>query len=141
MRLRIPAELLEEIVSAASESNVEVCGFLFGERRGDEWVVRKVTFVKNRLNSPTAFEMEPEDMVKALDDAEKENLEVVGIFHSHVSCPPRPSSKDVKGMTLWPVPWLIVTGHKVAAFMLEKGKPKEIELKIISRCQSSRTLP
>ena len=122
---------LTPILKRAFKSRAEICGFLLGVFEGDTSVVRKVVFMKNRLNSPVAFEMEPEEMVKVLEWADENGLDVVGIFHSHL-CGPFPSQKDFKGMRNWPVAWLIVDNSwNYRAFMLdENGEVEEIEVDI-----------
>ncbi|AFK22607.1 Mov34/MPN/PAD-1 family protein [Pyrococcus sp. ST04] len=129
--LRLPKETLNRILDKAKNSPIEICGFLLG--KGDE--VYEAVFVSNRLNSPIEFEMDPEEMLKALEYAEKKNLEIVGIFHSHVYCPPFPSGKDLKGMKLWPVVWVIVTSSgEVKAWQMGKdGKIVEVEVVISER--------
>jgi len=123
---------LSRIINVARKSGVEICGFLFGGREGDAFTVKEIRFVQNRLNSPTAFEMEPLEMVKAIDDAEERGLEVVGIFHSHLKCPPRPSGRDLEGMELWPVVWLIVDDKgNHGAFVLEGEKVREVEVEVV----------
>ncbi len=97
MQLMFRQDNLKAIIKTAEESEVEVCGFLIGRREGETFKVEEARFVTNRLNSPNEFEMEPVEMIKAIDEAEKKGLEVVGIFHSHLKCPPRPSEMDLEG--------------------------------------------
>ena len=128
MRLLIRQEDLGLIIERARASKEEVCGFLFGVA-GEEVEVREVRFVRNRLASPVAFEMGPLEMVEALNEAEEKGLEVVGIFHSHLKCPPRPSGRDLRGMELWPVAWLIVDEKgNYGAYVLREGKVEEVEV-------------
>ncbi|WP_297501558.1 M67 family metallopeptidase [Thermococcus sp.] len=128
MRLLIRQEDLGLIIERARASKEEICGFLLGVA-GEEVEVREVRFVRNRLASPVEFEMEPLEMVEALDEAEEKGLEVVGIFHSHLKCPPRPSGSDLKGMELWPVTWLIVDEKgNCAAYILRGSRVEEVEV-------------
>lgn len=120
--LKIAAHHLAAIVKAAGKRDIEVCGFLFGH--GGE--VEEIAFVTNRLNSRSAFEMEPVEMVKVLEEAERNGLEVVGIFHSHVGCPPEPSERDLRGMERWPVVWLIVGKGEYRAWRLGDGGLEEV---------------
>jgi len=123
---------LKRIIKTAEKTPVEVCGFLLGKREGENFLVEEVRFVPNRLKSPTAFEMEPFEMVKAIDEAEEKGLEVVGIFHSHLKCPPRPSGRDLRGMRLWPVLWLIVDEKgNYGAFVLKGDKIREVEVEVV----------
>jgi len=45
-------------------------------------------------NSPIGFEIEPLETFKVLEAAEREGREMMSIFHSHINCPPYPSSRD-----------------------------------------------
>ncbi|QDA31827.1 M67 family metallopeptidase [Thermococcus indicus] len=132
MGLIIRQEDLKAIIKMAEKSAVEVCGFLFGRGEGGNFIVEEVRFVPNRLNSPTAFEMEPVEMLQAIDEAEERGLEVVGIFHSHLKCPPVPSGRDLKGMRLWPVVWLIVDEKgNYGAFVLEGDRIREVGVEVV----------
>jgi proteasome lid subunit RPN8/RPN11 len=132
MRLMIRQGDLNSIIKAAEKSDVEVCGFLFGRVERDKTIVEEVRFVTNRLNSPAAFEMEPLEMVEAIENAEEKGLEVVGIFHSHLKCPPRPSGRDLRGMELWPVAWLIVDDKgNYGVYILKDGRVEEVEVEAV----------
>jgi proteasome lid subunit RPN8/RPN11 len=132
MRLIIRQDDLKAIIKMAERSAVEVCGFLFGRREDGNFIVEEVRLVPNRLNSPTSFEMEPVEMVNAIDEAGERGLEVVGIFHSHLKCPPVPSGRDLKGMRLWPVVWLIVNEKgNYGAFVLEGDKIREVGVEVV----------
>ncbi len=130
MELVIRNEHLNEILEKAGKSSVEICGFLFGRITDGKAIVEEIRFIPNRLNSPSAFEMDPLEMVRAIDEAEEKGLEVVGIFHSHL-CAPVPSLRDLKGMELWPVVWLIAgSDGSCRAFVLEEGKTREIQIRL-----------
>ncbi len=132
MELIIRQDDLNVIIKMAERNAVEVCGFLFGRWVGETAVVEEIRFIKNRLNSPVAFEMEPVEMVKAIDEAEGRGLEVVGIFHSHLNCPPRPSGRDLAGMKLWPVVWLIVDEQgNYGAYVLRDGEVVAFDVRVV----------
>lgn len=137
MRLIIRRGIIKMLIENARRSDVEVCGFLLGRREGDTFRVLEVRTVKNRLNSPEAFEMEPEEMVKVLDEAERRDFDVVGIFHSHPHYPPVPSERDVEGMKNWRVPWLIITPEgEAGAWVLREGEVEEV--KIVDEANDAR---
>ncbi|MDK2854458.1 MAG: [CysO sulfur-carrier protein]-S-L-cysteine hydrolase [Thermococcaceae archaeon] len=123
---------LDEILRKAKESKIEICGFLVGKIEGNVAFVERLVFANNKLNSPVEFEIEPLETLKVLEAAEKEGREIVGIFHSHVNCPPYPSSKDLKGMDLWRNIWLIVNNlGEYRAFTLEEENVKEVKIEIV----------
>jgi len=84
--LVIRNEHLNEILKKAEKSPVEICGLLFGRKNGGQVTVEEIRFIKNRLNSSHVFEMEPLEMIQAID------LKVAGIFHSPL-CKPIPSER------------------------------------------------
>lgn len=128
MMLVIRNEHLNEILKRAKKSPVEICGLLFGRKEGSDAFVEEIRFIKNRLSSPHAFEMEPLEMIEAIDEAEERGMEVVGIFHSHL-CKPIPSGRDRKGMENWPVIWLIVDNEgSYGAFVLGEDGIKDVEI-------------
>ena len=132
MRLMIRQEDLRAIIRVAERSEVEVCGFLFGRGEEETFRVEEVRFITNRLNSPTEFEMESLEMIGAIDEAEEKGLEVVGIFHSHPKCPPKPSGRDLSGMELWPVVWLIVDEKEnYGAYILKDGRVEEVPVEVV----------
>ncbi|USG99278.1 M67 family metallopeptidase [Thermococcus argininiproducens] len=123
---------LYEILQRAKESNVEICGFLLGQEHEDGFFVEEIVFTKNKLNSPVEFEVDPLETLEVFQKAETEELEIIGIFHSHVNCPHYPSGKDLKGMDLWRNAWLIVsTLGTYGAFLLKDGEIKEIRVVVL----------
>jgi len=111
---------------------VEACAMLFGKLSSGEAVVEKVVFATNRLMSSVRFEIDPEKVAVAFTEAEEENLEFVGLFHSHPA-PAAPSSIDLKSMRLWgDAIWLILssTDGKLAAYQLMDDTVKEATIRI-----------
>jgi len=130
MRLIIKYEYLFMILEKAKESRIEICGFLLGRQEDNDIIVKEVVFTKNRLNSPTAFEIDPLEILKVLGYADKKGLEPVGIFHSHL-CKPIPSERDIRGMRLWRNVWLIVDNKGTyGAFILKDEKIDGVKVEI-----------
>lgn len=75
----------------------EGCGLLLGPY-GAEKVVQKVVTLKNVLREQGRgrfdFQFSPDEFMRAQRAAEKENLDIVGIYHTHPDHPPRPSPTD-----------------------------------------------
>ncbi len=111
---------------------IEACAVLFGNLTKNEAVVKKVVVAPNKLQSTVRFEINPETFVKALNEAEKEELEFIGLFHSHPA-PAAPSPIDRKYMKLWGnALWLILssTSGNLAAYEMTNSKVKEINIRI-----------
>ncbi|MDI3475891.1 MAG: hypothetical protein PWQ79_1034 [Thermococcaceae archaeon] len=132
MELVARKELLELLIKEARREKTEICGFLLGKTVGEKLIVEDLRFVSNRLQSPHEFEMEPLEMVEALEEAEGRGLEIVGIFHSHLKCPPKPSPRDLEGMRLWPIVWVIVTPEGEArAWILKENCAEQVKITLL----------
>jgi proteasome lid subunit RPN8/RPN11 len=75
----------------------EGCGLLLGPL-SKEKVVQQIVVLRNVLRDEGRgrfdFSFSPKDFMEAQLAAEKNNLDVVGIFHTHPDHPPRPSPTD-----------------------------------------------
>jgi proteasome lid subunit RPN8/RPN11 len=70
----------------------EGCGLLGG--RGER--VEKVYLTRNKEQSPVRYEVEPADLIRVFRDLDDSDLELVGIFHSHVFSEAYPSQTDLR---------------------------------------------
>ena len=123
----IPAAIREELAAhAAAELPNEACGLIVFE---DGTAIRYEPGT-NTQPSPHYFQLRPADpMTPFLEDEGY----VVGLFHSHVSSPPRPSKTDVENARLdWPDrPFLIYSLRldDLAAFTIsEDGQIASVPL-------------
>jgi len=109
------------VTHAISEQPSESCAMLFGKRVGDNWNVKEVFLTQNIDDSQTNFTISPEELLKGYQIAEKNQLEVVGIFHSHPNSDAIPSNTDKKFMQNNPVPWIIFSGvnNDLKAYLLD----------------------
>jgi proteasome lid subunit RPN8/RPN11 len=85
----------------------ESCAILFGKIEKDQFRVKDVLLTKNIENSPVNFTISNDELIKGYHEAEKRNLDIVGIFHSHPESEAYPSVTDKKFMEINPVPWVI----------------------------------
>lgn len=87
------ARLLE--VARSSLPN-EACGYIAGliDAHGQR-EARFVWPVRNAAQSPVRFALDGQEMIDAEVEIERKGLSIVGIFHSHPTSPPRPSSSDL----------------------------------------------
>ena len=109
------------VTHAISEHPSESCAMLFGKKIGDNWNVKEVFLTQNIDDSQTNFTISPEELLKGYQIAEKNQLEVVGIFHSHPNSDAIPSNTDKKFMQNNPVPWIIFSGvnNDLKAYLLD----------------------
>ena len=109
------------VTHAIDEQPNESCAMLFGKKVGDNWNVKEVFLTQNIDDSQTNFTISPEELLKGYQIAEKNQLEVVGIFHSHPNSDAIPSNTDKKFMQNNPVPWIIFSGvnNDLKAYLLD----------------------
>lgn len=133
LTLRIDHHHIDLLRTEAQHSYpIEACALIFGKSINKEAVVKEIVKAQNHLASAIRFEMKPETVAKAFDEAEKQGLDFIGIFHSHPAAA-SPSIMDLKSMKLWEdALWLILssTDDNFAAYQLKRGKLKEIALRI-----------
>jgi proteasome lid subunit RPN8/RPN11 len=111
------------VTHAISKQPSESCAMLFGKKVGDNWNVKEVFLTQNIDDSQTNFTISPEELLKGYQIAEKNQLEVVGIFHSHPNSDAIPSNTDKKFMQNNPVPWIIFSGvnNDLKAYLLDSN--------------------
>ncbi len=109
---------------------IEACAILLGKLTKKEAVVERVVVAPNKLQSIERFEIDPEMVVKAFNEAEKEGLDFLGLFHSHPA-PAKPSLIDLEYMRLWgDALWLILslTSGNLAAYQMRNGRVREVNI-------------
>ena len=117
----------------------ESCAMLLGSHNDQQWNVKEVFLTRNaHTDSGTSFIITPEELLQGYQLAEKKQLELVGVFHSHPNSAASPSNFDKKFMKVnGDVPWIIFSGINtdLRAFILEENTEdeKEIKIKIMER--------
>lgn len=133
MILRLTGEQLRLLRNESRKAHpVEACGLLFGRLIDGETVVTRVVIMPNVLKSPVRFEADPQTVFNAFEQAERDELQFIGLFHSHPA-PASPSAVDLKYMRLWgEAVWLILSSidGTIAAFKMTDGDPHEVSLKV-----------
>lgn len=91
--LNISKDLLNNIIEhVRQELPNEGCGLLAGK----DGKVAKVYQMTNTDKSPVTFFMDPGEQFVAMKDMRQLDLDMVGIYHSHVAAPAYPSPRDVR---------------------------------------------
>ncbi len=122
----VPPAVREALVAhAESEAPNEACGLL-AFRDG---VAERYLPATNAAASEFRFELKPAD---PMDFFLEDDGYVLGIFHSHLSSPPRPSRTDVENIGQWQRrPYLILSLHtgELAAWRIEDGhiEPEQLD--------------
>ena len=123
----------------------ESCAMLFGIHSNQQWNIKEVFLTRNSYGNNTGngspetnFIISPEQLLEGYQFAEKKQLELVGVFHSHPNSAASPSNTDKKYMKVnGDIPWIIFSGLNtdLRAFMLEENMEdmKEIKIEIMER--------
>jgi len=88
---------LDEMYSDALQSFPdECCGFFFGKETGEERLVTNILVVNNSKEGDKRrrFEISPKDYLNAEKFAEENELQLLGVYHSHPNHPAIPSEHD-----------------------------------------------
>ncbi len=96
MALRIRPQAMEEMVAhCRQEYPNEACGYLAGD--GDR--ITDALPVRNDATSPTWYEMNPADQIKAQREIREKGMRHLAVYHSHVATEAYPSRRDIERAT------------------------------------------
>ncbi len=84
----------------------EGCALLLGYVKEKTATITEIISTKNIDKSKVTFKIDSKTVFKVYEKADRENKEVIGVFHSHPSSP-KPSSLDIQYMSVNPIVWLI----------------------------------
>lgn len=81
----------------------ECCGAMIGVNDGDAKVVQVAVPLQNAFSGPQAerYELKPEDLLRADQEARQQGKDLIGIFHSHPDCDAYFSETDLKNSCPW----------------------------------------
>jgi proteasome lid subunit RPN8/RPN11 len=136
MRLLISSSHLKKVeADARAQAPVEACGILVGRQKGRNFEVLDVVKTSNVMDSPTRFEIDPEELYRAMKGAEARGLEIIGFYHSHLGYGAGPSTVDLDRMKfLSNLVWLIcdisAKGANFRAFTMRGDKLVELEMAV-----------
>ena len=73
----------------------EGCGLLLGHADGSDADVIEIMASENMAHSAKVYEIDSRVLLRAFRRADNEEIEVLGVFHSHTHSPAYPSPTDV----------------------------------------------
>ena len=107
----------------------ESCAILYGNKNGEENIVKEIWLTENIDASPIEFTLSNEQTLEMYKKSEELNLEIIGIFHSHPKGEAYPSHTDEKFMEINQdeYVWIIYSGinKNFKAFVLKSEIPIE----------------
>ncbi len=130
MELVLPRPLYLQILSYLQDAYpLEACGIL----AGNEGEIVHNYAIENKLYSPTAYEMEPQQQLAALLEIEENGWEMTAVYHSHPQGPQTPSVTDIAQAYYPGVVHLIVslqdrTRPTMRGFLIDNGRVTEINV-------------
>jgi proteasome lid subunit RPN8/RPN11 len=130
--VRIRAGIVEEMLHhARSEPGMECCGLLAGAGG----VITRMFPAKNALASPTAYDVAPQELFQLFRRMREQELEHLGIYHSHPASENVPSPRDIELAAYPSQAYFIISlmpaaPHPIRAFSIRDGRVHELEIKI-----------
>ena len=114
-----------EVLVRHSRNNVpnESCAILYGKMESGKTLIKEIFLATNIESSPVAFTISNEELLSAYNYAEKNALDISGIFHSHPNSVAYPSEVDQKYMEINIIPWVIFSNlnEEFKAYIYDSG--------------------
>jgi len=131
--VRIPREMVEQIVAHASEEAPNECCGMIGARDGGATSLYRA---RNAEGSPLRYTVHPQDQLRIMEEIEERGEELAAIYHSHTGSPAYPSQTDINLAEQWPDPLYLICSiadpdaPDLRAFAIRAGQVDEVELAI-----------
>ncbi|HKG36644.1 MAG TPA: M67 family metallopeptidase [Solirubrobacterales bacterium] len=90
--MRIPQELIDEMVAHAREDAPNECCGMVGGQDGE---ARTVHRTRNALASPFSYDIDSKDLIRTYNGITEAGDELVAIYHSHTRSAAQPSQTDI----------------------------------------------
>lgn len=131
--LTLSKEQLQKMTShVQSQAPFEACGLLAGHNSTVESVIE----VTNQAHSEVRFVMDPLEQLHALEWIDSNELDLLGIYHSHPAGPGTVSPTDIAQAAYAVVHVVLARVENAQAwrtrgFWIENGEASEVDLRII----------
>lgn len=135
--LKISSAALQEMVAHCRRDDPnEACGYLAGR----DGVATKAYPMTNVHASPSSYEMDPKEQLRAQRTLREEGLGLMAIYHSHVATEAYPSRRDIDRATavqdFFDGHYVLVTlkaagQPRARAFRIQDGHVSEEEMNVI----------
>ena len=129
VRREIISRIREETRMAA---NQECCGLLAGR----DGIITRILPARNAFESATAFEIAPAELFQLMRQIRGEDMEMLGIYHSHPRGENRPSPRDIESAFYSEAAYFIVSpladaAQPVRAFSIRDGRFTELQIETV----------
>jgi proteasome lid subunit RPN8/RPN11 len=128
--LHLSKQQLQEMMAYVNaHAPLEACGLLAGKNSQ----VEKIFFVQNQAQSPVRYVMDPIQQLHAFEWIESNDMDLLGIFHSHPAGPETVSPTDI-AEAAYAVTYVILacvdSEWRVRGFWIENGDFREVSLQV-----------
>jgi proteasome lid subunit RPN8/RPN11 len=126
-----PAHWQVMLEHVTEQAPLEACGLLAGKQDSVEAVLK----VRNAEQSPVRFQMDAQEQYNAFMWIEANELDLLGIFHSHPAGPETVSATDIAeaAYEVVHIIWSRSNGlWNARGFWIETGQVTEISLQLIN---------
>jgi [CysO sulfur-carrier protein]-S-L-cysteine hydrolase len=130
--MRIPQELVDEMIAHARDDEPNECVGMLGGRDGE---ARSLYRAANAEASPLRYSIDASEQLRLMREIEDAGEELVGIYHSHTRSAAYPSQTDVN-LAGWPdAVYVIVSlaeadSPDVKGFWIRDGEISDAELDV-----------
>lgn len=130
--VRVRREIISRIREEARRTlEQECCGLLAGR----DGIITRILPARNALESATAYEIAPAELFQLMRQIRGEDLEILGIYHSHPRGENRPSPRDIESAFYSEAAYFIVSplddaAQPVRAFLIRDGRFTELQIEI-----------
>jgi proteasome lid subunit RPN8/RPN11 len=116
----------------------EACGLLAGPVEPDGRPSGSVVAVypcRNADASARTYTIDSQDQLRAMRDATKRDLDIVGVYHSHTHTDAYPSATDIR-QSVDPHWWYVIVGLRhgepdVRAYVIADGGVTEVPVSVV----------
>jgi [CysO sulfur-carrier protein]-S-L-cysteine hydrolase len=131
--VRIPEDLVDELVAHAREEAPNECCGMVGGKDGDPTTVYRSI---NAEASPLRYSLDANDQFRIMREIEERGEELVGIYHSHTASAASPSQTDVNLAAYPDAVYLIVSLQnaekpEVRGYWIRDGNIEEAQLDVV----------
>jgi [CysO sulfur-carrier protein]-S-L-cysteine hydrolase len=131
--VRIPEDLVDELVAHAREEAPNECCGMVGGKDGDATTVYRSI---NAEASPLRYSLDANDQFRIMREIEERGEELVGIYHSHIASAASPSQTDVNLAAYPDAVYLIVSLQnaekpEVRGYWIRDGNIEEAQLDVV----------
>jgi proteasome lid subunit RPN8/RPN11 len=99
----------------------EACGVLIGTLDENTAFVEEALPITNSKRTMRSFELDPKEHYNAWNEAEKNEKEIIGVYHTHPVSSAVPSLWDGETMQNDPSVWLIAGADGMRAYVWDNG--------------------